>query len=347
MKKLLAFFFIVVFNYYLHSQEQAYAVETIAFYNVENLFDHFDDPEKRDDDRTPTGRDKWTAEIFEKKLTNVAKVIADIGKETSANAPAIIGLSDVENRYVIERLVTTPTLKKYNYAIAHFESPDERGIDVCLLYQKDKFILLRSKKHFLPLLDTSGDRDYTRDQLVVSGLLDNELIYFIVHHWPSRSGGQVRSEPNRIAAAELNRKTVDSIRLINPNAKIINMGDFNDDPNNKSIEDVLGAVGERDELTNNSIFYNPMMSFYKKGIGTSCYRDKWNVLDQVHVTPNLLIESNTKWYFWKAGIFNPSYLYNKKGRYKGYPFRSFAGGKFTGGYSDHFPVYALLIKKRQ
>ena len=122
--------------------------------------------------------------------------------------------------------------------------------------------------------------------------------------------------------------------------------DFNDDPNNKSVESVLGAVGDRDEVTDDSTFYNPMMSFYKKGIGTSCYRDKWNVLDQVHVSPSLLDESDTKWYFWKAGIFNPSYLYNKKGRYKGYPFRSFAGGKFTGGYSDHFPVYALLIKKQ-
>jgi Fe-S-cluster formation regulator IscX/YfhJ len=247
---------------------------------------------------------------------------------------------------VVERLIETPELKKYNYGIVHFESPDERGIDVCLLYRKSKFTFLRAKTHFLSLFDSDGDRDFTRDQLVVSGLLDNELIYLIVHHWPSRSGGQATSEPKRIAAGELNRQTVDSIRSINPNAKIINMGDFNDDPNNKSVEDVLGAVGDRDEVTDNSIFFNPMMSFYKKGIGTSCYRDKWNVLDQVHVSPSLLDESDTSWYFWKAGIFNPSYLYNKKGRYKGYPFRSFAGGKFTGGYSDHFPVYALLIKKQ-
>ena len=180
----------------------------------------------------------------------------------------------------------------------------------------------------------------------MSGLLDNELIYLIVHHWPSRSGGQATSEPKRIAAGELNRQTVDSIRAINPNAKIINMGDFNDDPVNKSVQDILGAVGDRDEVNENSILYNPMMSFYKRGIGTSCYRDKWNVLDQVHVSPSLLEESDVSWYFSKAGIYNPSYLYNKKARYKGYPFRSFAGGKFTGGYSDHFPVYTLLIKKQ-
>ena len=117
----------------------------------------------------------------------------------------------------------------------------------------------------------------------MSGLLDSELIYLIVHHWPSRSGGQATSEPKRIAAGELNRQTVDLPARLTQNAKIINMGDFNDDPNNKSVEDVLGAVGDREEVTKNSIFYNPMMSFYKKGIGTSCYRDKWNVLDQVHV----------------------------------------------------------------
>jgi len=346
LRNILAFLCVAAFSLIAYTQEQAYAVETIAFYNVENLFDHYDDPKTNDDDRTPTGRDKWTEEIFEKKLTNTAAVIADIGNDITGSAPAIIGLSEVENRYVIERLVEHPLLKNYKYGIAHFESPDERGIDVCLLYRKSKFTLLRAKRHFLSLFDTDGDRDYTRDQLVVSGLLDNELLYVIIHHWPSRSGGQVRSEPKRIAAGELNRKTVDSIRGINPSAKIINMGDFNDDPNDKSISDALGAVVDKDEVTAQTTFYNPMMSFYSRGIGTSCYRDKWNVLDQVHVTPSLILESDSNWYFWKAGIFNPRYLYNKKGRYKGYPFRSFAGGKFTGGYSDHFPVYALLIKKK-
>lgn len=346
MKKITHLFLFVFALNHCIAQDQKFAVETVAFYNVENLFDHFDDPKTRDDDRTPEGRDRWTEEIFEMKLANTAKVIADVGSDVTGSAPAIIGLSEVENRYVVERLVNSPTLKKYNYGIAHFESPDERGIDVCLLYRKSKFTLLRAKKHFLSLYDSDGDRDYTRDQLVVSGLLDNELIYVIVHHWPSRSGGQASSEPKRIAAGELNRKTVDSIRAINPMAKIINMGDFNDDPNNKSVEDALGAVGDREDVLDNTTFYNPMMSFYKKGIGTSCYRDKWNVLDQVHVSPSLLKKTETDWYFWKAGIFNPPYLFNKKGRYKGYPFRSFAGGKFTGGYSDHFPVYALLLKKQ-
>ncbi len=346
MKNLVVSILLVFMLGFCAAQDQKFAVETIAFYNVENLFDHFDDPITRDDDRTPEGRDRWTEEIFEMKLTNTAQVVADIGSDITGGPPAIIGLSEVENRYVIDRLVNSPALKKYNYGIAHFESPDERGIDVCLLYRKNKFTLLRAKKHFLSFYDSDGNRDFTRDQLVVSGLLDNEVIYLIVHHWPSRSGGQASSEPKRIAAGELNRKTVDSIRAINPKAKIINMGDFNDDPNNKSVQEALGAVGEREDVEESTPFFNPMMSFYKKGIGTSCYRDKWNVLDQIHVSPSLLKKTETEWYFWKAGIFNPPYLFNKKGRYKGYPFRSFAGGKFTGGYSDHFPVYALLLKKQ-
>ena len=258
MRNILIFFCFSILGLYAFAQNQKYAVETIAFYNVENLFDHYDDPKTKDDDRTPTGRDKWTEEIFEKKLTNTATVIADIGTNIVGSPPAIIGLSEVENRYVIDRLVEHPILTKYNYGIAHFESPDERGIDVCLLYRKSKFTLLRAKRHFLSLFDTDGDRDFTRDQLVVSGLLDNELLYIIVHHWPSRSGGQVRSEPKRIAAGELNRKTVDSIRGINPSAKIINMGDFNDDPSDKSIVDALGSVGDKDKVTNQTTFYNPM-----------------------------------------------------------------------------------------
>ncbi|NCF42825.1 MAG: endonuclease/exonuclease/phosphatase family protein [Bacteroidetes bacterium] len=345
MKNILTISSILFWIVLLQAQQQKYSVETVAFYNVENLFDHFNDPKTRDDDRTPNGRDRWTEAIFEKKLVNTAKVIGEIGKDVTGSAPALIGLSEVENLYVVERLVASPALKKYNYGIAHFESPDERGIDVCLLYQKSKFTLLKAKKHFLPLFDSDGSPDYTRDQLVVSGLLGNEVMYFIVHHWPSRSGGQARSEPKRMAAAELNRKTVDSIRAINPKAKIINMGDFNDDPTNKSVLEVLGAIGDKAAITENTPFFNPMAAFYKKGIGTSCYRDKWNVLDQVHLSPSLLTPSESHWYFWRAGIFNQPFLINKKGRYKGYPFRSFAGGRFTNGYSDHFPVYALLLKK--
>ena len=346
MKKIIIVYWLAFVPLFTTGQQQEYVVESIAFYNVENLFDHFDDPNKRDDDRTPNGRDRWTEKIFEKKLINTAKVIADIGSAITGSAPAIIGLSEVENLYVIKKLVNTPLLKKYNYGIAHFESPDERGIDVCLLYQKNKFIKLRAKKHFLSLSDSNGGPDYTRDQLVVSGLLDNELLYFIVHHWPSRSGGQARSEPKRVAAAELNRKTIDSIIQINPMAKIINMGDFNDDPTNKSVLEVLGAIGDKKNVTSSTILFNPMMSFYKKGIGTSSYRDRWNVLDQLHISPSLLKKDETSWQFWKAGIFNRAYLINKRGRYKGYPFRSFAGGKFTGGYSDHFPVYVYLIKRQ-
>ena len=156
MKKTSTIILLLFALYNTWSQNQTYAIETIAFYNVENLFDHYDDPNTRDDDRTPEGRDRWTEDIFEKKLTNTAIVIADVAREITGGPPAVIGLSEVENRYVVERLVETPELKKYNYGIAHFESPDERGIDVCLLYRKNKFTLLRAKTHFLSLVQKAS-----------------------------------------------------------------------------------------------------------------------------------------------------------------------------------------------
>ena len=322
-----------------------YEVISVAFYNVENLFDTLNDPLTRDDDRTPEGRDRWTEAIYQQKVKNMAKVLSEIGQEMTQQPPAVIGLCEVENRGVIEALLKDPLLKPYNYGIVHFDSPDERGIDVALIYQKKHFLPLRFKNHALRLYNKKGARKYTRDQLLVYGLLKEEPVYFLVHHWPSRSGGQKRSEPNRIKAAALNKKVVDSVLGINPNANIINMGDFNDDPTNKSLAEVLKTTHKKRRVYKNKLLYNPMMAFYKQGVGTACHRDTWNVLDQIHVSGGLLKASPHEWQFWKAGIFSKPYLINKEGPYKGYPFRSFAGGRFLGGYSDHFPVYAYLIRE--
>ena len=326
-------------------KDTAYEVVTVAFYNLENLFDTLNDPNTRDDDRTPEGRDRWTEDIYQKKVKNMAAVLAQIGAETTHQPPALIGLCEVENRQVVEDLIFSPTLKPFDYGIVHYDSPDERGIDVALIYQKKHFLPLSFKSHALHLYGKDGKRDYTRDQLLVYGLLEKEPIYFLVHHWPSRSGGQERSEPNRMDAAALNKRVVDSILLKKPNAKIINMGDFNDDPTNKSLIEVLNASSKRKQAIRNKSLYNPMTAFYKRGIGTSCYRDTWHVLDQIHVSPGLLGVNKSEWHFWKAGIYNKAFLVTKSGRYKGYPFRSFAAGRFTNGYSDHFPVYAYLIRE--
>ena len=325
-----------------------YEVLTVAFYNVENLFDTLNDPNTLDDDRTPEGRDRWTEDIYQKKVKNMARVLSEIGRETTNQPPAVIGLCEVENRQVIVDMLNDPLLKPYNYGIVHVDSPDERGIDVALIYRKKHFLPIAFKNHVLRLYKKKGKgRDYTRDQLLVYGVLEKEPVYFLVHHWPSRSGGQKRSEPNRLKAAALNKKLVDSVLQQNPKAKIINMGDFNDGPVNKSIAEVLQATHKKRRVFKNSVLYNPMMAYYKKGVGTACHRDTWSVIDQIHVSGGLLKAKATHWRFWKAGIFNKPYLITKEGRYKGYPFRSFASGRFTGGYSDHFPVYAYLVREMQ
>ncbi len=339
-------FAILFFCLSLLSQED-YQVHTIAFYNVENAFDTLDDPTTNDDDRTPTGKDRWTFEVYKKKLANIAAVVPQIGSEITSSSPAIVGLCEIENRTVLDDLVQQPNLLRFNYGVIHFESPDERGIDVAFLYKKSVFVPQNFRKHVLYLFDKKGERDYTRDQLVVSGFLDGELLHFIVNHWPSRSGGQARSEPYRLRAALLNQRIIDSIERINPKAKIISMGDFNDDPTSDSFKKVLQTTGNKKEAEDKGLLFNPMGVIHKKGIGTSSYRDRWHVLDQIYITPSLLSSSHKRWCFWKAGVFRPSFLITPKGRYKGYPFRSFSNGAFTGGYSDHFPVYLYIIRKKE
>ena len=336
-------FFVGACFIFCQQNDKKYEVLSVAFYNVENLFDTLNNPNTRDDDRTPTGRDRWTKAVYHKKVVNVAQVLATIGRETANHPPAIIGLCEVENRQVVQDVIESAALKPFDYGIIHFDSPDERGIDVALIYQKNRFLPLSFKNYGLRLYDADGERDYTRDQLLVHGLLEKEPFYFIVNHWPSRSGVQNRSEPARLEAAALNKKIADSILHQNPAAKIINMGDFNDDPTNKSIAEVFKAVGKKNMALKKNNFYNPMYSFYKKGLGTSSYRDRWHVLDQMHVSAGLLKKKG--WRFWKAGIYNKPFLIKKTGPYKGYPFRSFSSGRFTGGYSDHFPVYAYLIRE--
>ncbi len=335
----------ILISFICHSQEkQAYKVRTVAFYNVENLFDTINNPLTFDDDRTPTGKDHWNTEKYNQKLTNLSKVLSEIGADITKNSPDIIGLCEVENKQVVVDLINHPNLKNKNYGIVHFDSPDERGIDVAFLYKKAVFTPTSFKSHRLLLSNSEGFRDYTRDQLVVGGFLDNEEFYFIVNHWPSRSGGETRSKPNRMAAAKLNKRIIDSILRLDYTSKIISMGDFNDDPKDDSLKKILHIKGEKKNLDSLTLF-NPMERLYKKGVGSLAYRDKWNLFDQIFFSANLLNNDNDSFSFWKAGIFNPSYLSTSQGRYKGYPYRTYAGGSYSGGYSDHFPAYIYLIKK--
>ncbi|MCM4163909.1 MULTISPECIES: endonuclease/exonuclease/phosphatase family protein [unclassified Arenibacter] len=327
----------------LAQEAKTYRIRTVAFYNLENLFDTANDPLILDDDRTPDGKDNWTMARYRQKIHNMTKVLSEIGSSDTQTSPDIIGLCELENRQVLEDLITHPHLREMDYGIVHFDSPDKRGIDVALLYKKAVFLPSSFASLRLVLTNENDYRVYTRDQLAVGGILDGEQIHLIVNHWPSRSGGEAKSRPYRIAAAKLNKRILDSISKIHPDTKIIGMGDFNDDPMDDSFKKILKAKGKVAKLEKGDLF-NPMEMLFKKGIGSLAYRDRWNLFDQIYITANITQESQYRYRFWKAGIYNPTYLIDKKGQYKGYPLRTYAGGNYIGGYSDHFPVYIHLIK---
>ena len=340
--------FLVLLQIAVYSTAQnkrTFKIHTIAFYNVENLFDTINNPNKFDE-ASPIMELKFNRnDAYTKKVSNMARVISEIGAEISNSAPAIIGLAEIENRQVLEDLANDPWLFQKDYGIAHFDSPDVRGIDVALLYQKELFIPLAISNHELKIYDDfTRKRIYTRDQLLVSGKLEGELIHVIVNHWPSRRGGEARSRPKRVAAARLNKRLIDSLQALKPYAKIFTMGDLNDDPTNASLKKILKAKKKKKNVKLKGI-YNPMEAFFKKGLGSNAYRDAWSLFDQILITKPLLDKDYSSFRFYKAGIFNKHYLTNKKGRYKGYPFRSFADGGFTNGFSDHFPVYVHVIRE--
>ncbi|WP_044400640.1 endonuclease [Lacinutrix sp. Hel_I_90] len=342
----LAALLIVVFFNANAQEKKTFKIHTVAFYNLENLFDTINDPTKNDE-ASPMMEIKADREdIYKKKVHNMARVISDIGYETAGNAPALIGICEVENVNVVEDVANDPLLLAKDYGIVHFESPDRRGIDVGLMYQKALFQPISKSSHTLKIYDDqTRKRVYTRDQLLVSGKLDGELIHVIVSHWPSRSGGEARSRSKRVAAAKLNKRIIDSLQVIDPYAKIITMGDLNDDPTNESVKDVLQAKNKKSKVKLKGI-YNPYIDlFKKKGLGTTAYRDAWSLFDQIMFTKPLIDEGYESFKFYQAGIYNKYYLVNKQGRYKGYPLRSFADGGFTDGFSDHFPVYIYLIKE--
>ncbi len=346
----------------LFSQSKKYKIHTVAFYNFENLYDTVDDGFTNDDEWTPNGAQRWTTDKYHQKLKNLARVISEIGKPENSNAPTLIGGSEIENRNVLEDLVKEPKLQPLDLGIIHFDSPDKRGIDVALLYQKKYFRptsysnipLVIYKKENLKKEEQIGTLDdeievkkenknriFTRDQLLVSGFLEDEEIHIIVNHWPSRSGGEKATTLFREAAGKLNRRIIDSLQRINPQAKILTMGDFNDGPFDKSIKIGLGAKGIKAEVQELGVF-NPFEELANKGLGTIAYRDSWNIFDQIMLTESLIKSDFSTFNFWKAGIFNKPYLIQSSGQYKGYPLRNTLA---EAGFSDHFPVYVYLIKE--
>lgn len=320
----------------LKSSKQKDSITTIAFYNVENLFDTIDNLSTADDDFTPSGKLNWTLKRYNVKIRKLGSVISQLGLNRSAKVPAIVGLVEVENAKVVSDLANSSYLKKHHYGYIHHDSPDERGIDVALLYCKIAFELFNSSTYPVLLEDENGERDYTRDILKVSGKLHGELVHILVNHWPSRREGTAISEPKRITTATTVRTIIDTIYQKEMNPKIILMGDFNDGPNGKSVKDFL----VKDD------FFNPMKTLLDKDqIGTSTYNKKWNFFDQIMLSKNFLDENNKELTFKHAEVFNKKWLKVFKGKLKGSPFRTYIGPWYQGGFSDHFPVYVFLEKE--
>tara|TARA_R110002096_G_scaffold422384_1_gene628831 strand:+ start:761 stop:1849 length:1089 start_codon:yes stop_codon:yes gene_type:complete len=328
-----------------HAQDKKFKIHTLAFYNLENLFDTINDPIKFDDYSPIMELKTNRGDAYKRKIANMARVISEIGKDVTNNTPAVLGVCEVENKDVLEDVVNDSTLLEKNYGIVHYDSPDSRGIDVALLYQKSLFAPISTSSHELKIYDDeSQERITTRDQLLVSGKLEDDLIHIIVNHWPSRRGGEARSRPKRVAAAKLNKRIVDSLQAQDPYAKIFIMGDLNDDPTNTSVKAILKTKRKRKKVGFKGL-YNPFENFYRDGLGTTAYRDNWSLFDQIIITKPLLEKDYTSFRYYKAGIFNKNYLITTKGKYKGYPFRSWNYSGFSNGFSDHFPVYMYLIKE--
>jgi hypothetical protein len=310
----------------------------IGFYNVENLYDTEKDTIADDSEFLPDGAYQWTLERYHQKLKNLSYAISEIGKEQGG--VVVIGLCEVENERVLNDLVAQDALKPLNYKVAHHDGPDIRGVDVAFIYQGDRFEFISQKAHTLTITDKPYFK--TRDQLLLVGILDKtDTMYLIANHWPSKRGGEARSNPLRMAAAKLTRTIVDSLLNVHPNAKIIIMGDFNDTPNAKSITMGLNAKGKMNEVSKSDLF-NPMWKMYQNGIGSYAYRDAWEMIDQIIISYPLLNPKSNSYKYISAHVFSPNFLKTKTGSFQGYPFRTYAGGNYAGGYSDHFPVYIVL-----
>ena len=338
--------FLFLFSTSLLFSQKNFQIKTVAFYNLENLFDTINDPTKNDEASPMMEIKENRSAIYEKKLNNMAKVLSELGTKEANNSPVILGVAEIENRTVLEDLVNTTFLKDKQYSIIHYDSPDLRGIDVALLYQENHFKPTYHETFELKLWGENGIRIYTRDQLLVSGYLDDELIHVIVNHWPSRRGGEEKSRSFREKAAYLNTQIIEKIKLSDPNPKVIIMGDFNDDPTNSSLKTVLKTKAIKANVQEGDI-YNPMEDMFRRGQNTLVYRDNINLFDQIMFTSPLLTmkKDYSTYKMYKVNVFNPQYLTTQTGKYKGYPYRSFAGSNFIGGYSDHYPVYMYLIKE--
>ncbi|PZP51665.1 MAG: endonuclease/exonuclease/phosphatase [Pseudopedobacter saltans] len=323
-------------------QKKTFVPISIAFYNAENLYDTIDNTMIDDDDFLENGKRQYSSEIYLEKIGHIAQVLNDIGKDIPSNMVALVGLAEIENDTVLTDLIHHSLLAKQDWHFVHFDSKDRRGVDVALLYNPKLFKVRSATPLFVSIPSNTKSAHYTRDILHVEGLLLGEKIHVFVNHWPSRLGGESKSYPARAAVAQALRKYINKILQTDSSAKILVMGDLNDDPVSRSVVKDLGASHDKEKQ--DSTLYNPWVNFYNKGYGTLAFQNAWGLFDQVMISRNMLTRSDTSLFFWKANIFKHNYLIETHGNYKGYPKRTYSGNNYQGGYSDHFPVFITLLK---
>ena len=354
MKRVVYFVLIFLLIIPLMSCAQGKRSYVIGFYNLENLFDTYHDEGKNDYEYLPDGANQWTEAKYTKKLHNMASVIRAM-KDENKVWHAVLGVSEIENRHVLEDLVSQPEIAEANYQIVHYDGPDRRGVDVALLYRPNQFKVLESKS--IPFDFNSSiafslneeEKAYfrTRDILMVRGMLGNEMFAFFVAHLPSRiggKGGDLRSRGGEIMYQE-------SMRLMAeyPDIKIVAMGDMNDNPTDPSMAVYMHGKENIDEVGKED-FFSPFVSMLKSGYGSLAYQGEWNIYDIIVVNANLCrgeglkIRPIVKKKFY-GRIFNPPFMTQQEGPYAGTPFRTFSGGAFIGGYSDHYPTYIVVSNK--
>ncbi len=310
----------------------------VAFYNVENLFDTKDHPDKIDEEFTPDSKKKWTEDRYIKKLNGIYKVLSGI--EGEGNVPAIIGLCEVENKTVLKDLIRQTSINE-RYGIVHHESPDVRGIDCALIYDSSIFKVLEHEA--LPVSFDFEPETTTRDIIYAKGQINGteETLHIFINHWSSRRGGLKASEPKRVQCASVLKGKLEEIYAKDPNAKVIIMGDFNDETDNKSIAETLGVKPTSNGLASSDLF-NTSANLDEAGKGTYNYKGNWNMLDQMIVSHGLLSDKKGLQSEDEVQIFQQDWMmYNDKKKGK-VPSRTYGGPNYYGGYSDHLPIYLIL-----
>ncbi|MFW5820888.1 MAG: endonuclease [Bacteroidota bacterium] len=341
MKYLLTFLITVSLILELKAQKRDEKTFTVVFYNVENLFDTIDAPVFEDEEFTPGSEKNWNEDKYNKKLNDIARVLSSVNKK---ELPEVIGLAEIENRKVLEDLISTKDLRRGNYQIIHSESPDVRGIDVALLYRKDE---LEKVKFETIRIDFPFDSSLTtRDILHVKGkLIDGRDMHFFVNHWSSRYGGRKESEPKRMYCAVNLRRQIDLLLSRESDPRFIIMGDFNDEPTNRSLLNILLAGNKQKNIEPGDLYnlYYDMHNIEDKG--TYFYKGNWNMLDHIICSYNLIDQPG----FYSCGytdgkIFSEDWMMYENEEGIRLPSRSFGGPNYYGGVSDHLPVYVKLTK---